>query len=68
MRQRVPAPFRIRVRPSDFPSFRGHTNLDFFDTIPIEDLMKNAVVMAIFVYNAAMSDEKIPRKGTGGGK
>jgi len=24
----------------------GHTNLDFFDTIPVEDLMKNAVIMA----------------------
>ena len=41
----------------------GHTNLDFYDTLPIEDLMKNAVVMASFVYHAAMSDTRIPRKG-----
>ena len=40
----------------------GHTNLDFFDTLPIEDLMKNAVIMASFVYHAAMSDTRIPRK------
>ena len=40
----------------------GHTNLDFFDTVPIEDLMKNAVIMASFVYHAAMADERIPRK------
>ena len=40
----------------------GHTNLDFFDTLPIEDLMKNAVIMASFVYHAAMADERIPRK------
>jgi hypothetical protein len=40
----------------------GHTNLDFFDTIPIEDLMKNAVIMASFVYHTAMADERIPRK------
>ncbi len=40
----------------------GHTNLDFFDTIPVEDLMKNAVIMATFVYHAAMSDRRIPRK------
>ena len=46
----------------------GHTNLDFFDTIPLEDLMKNAVIMATFVYHAAMSDERMPRKGRGGGK
>jgi Zn-dependent M28 family amino/carboxypeptidase len=40
----------------------GHTNLDFYDTLPIEDLMKNAVIMASFVYHAAMADERIPRK------
>jgi hypothetical protein len=40
----------------------GHTNLDFYDTLPIEDLMKNAVIMASFVYHAAMSDDMIPRK------
>ena len=44
----------------------GHTNLDFFDTLPIEDLMKNAVIMASFVYHAAMSDTRIPRKGMPG--
>ena len=43
----------------------GHTNLDFFDTLPIDDLMKNAVIMASFVYHAAMADERIPRKHTG---
>jgi hypothetical protein len=45
----------------------GHTNLDFFDTLPIEDLMKNAVIMASFVYHAAMADERIPRKREGEG-
>ena len=40
----------------------GHTNLDFFDTLPLDDLTKNAVIMASFVYHAAMSDERIPRK------
>ena len=42
----------------------GHTNLDFFDTVPIDDLMKNAVIMASFAYHAAMADERIPRKHT----
>jgi hypothetical protein len=42
----------------------GHTNLDFFDTIPLDDLKKNAVIMAVFVYHAAMADELLPRKGT----
>ncbi len=43
----------------------GHTNLDFFDTIPIQDLMKNAVIMATFVYHSAMRDEILPRKKLG---
>ena len=41
----------------------GHTNMDFYDTLPIEDLKHNAVVVAAFVYHAAMSDQRIPRKG-----
>ena len=40
----------------------GHTNLDFFDTLPLDDLMINAVIVASFVYHAAMSDAPIPRK------
>ena len=41
----------------------GHTNMDFYDTLPIEDLKHNAVVMAAYVYHAAMLDQRIPRKG-----
>ena len=44
------------------PGTGGHTNLDFFDTLQDDDLMKNAVIMAVFAYHAAMSDERIPRK------
>lgn len=40
----------------------GHTNLDFLETLPPEDLMKNAVIMASFAYHAAMSDGRVPRK------
>jgi carboxypeptidase Q len=40
----------------------GHTNLDFYDTLSAEDLMKNAVIMAVFAYQAAMAEERIPRK------
>jgi carboxypeptidase Q len=40
----------------------GHTNLDFLDTLSPEDLMKNAVVMAAFAYEAAMSEARVPRK------
>ncbi len=44
------------------PGTAGHTNLDFFDTLQAEDLMKNAVIMAVFAYQTAMLDERIPRK------
>ena len=44
------------------PGTAGHTNLDFLDTLQEDDLMKNAVIMAVFAYHAAMSDERIPRK------
>ncbi|MDA1081728.1 MAG: M20/M25/M40 family metallo-hydrolase [Gemmatimonadetes bacterium] len=44
------------------PGGGGHTNLDFFDTIQADDLMKNATIMASYVYHAAMADTKIPRK------
>ena len=44
------------------PGGGGHTNLDFYDTIPPEDLVKNAVVMASYVYHAAMADTPMPRE------
>lgn len=44
------------------PGTGGHTNLDFYDTIQGEDLMKNAVIMASYAYHAAMADARMPRK------
>ena len=40
----------------------GHTNLDFLETIPADDMMRNAVIMASFAYHAAMADSQVPRK------
>jgi hypothetical protein len=44
------------------PGTAGHTNLDFFDTLQAEVLMKNAVVMASFAWHAANADQRVPRK------
>jgi Zn-dependent M28 family amino/carboxypeptidase len=44
------------------PGTAGHTNLDFFDTLQADDLKKNAVIMAVFAYHAAMNEKKLPRK------
>ena len=41
----------------------GHTNLDFFDTLPLDQLKKNAVIMSVFIYHAAMSADMLPRRG-----
>ncbi len=44
-------------------SFRTHhSNMDVYDLAMKGDLMQSAVIMAAFVYNAAMRDEKLPRK------
>ena len=39
-----------------------HSNLDVFDRIQADDLKQAATIMAAFVYNTAMRDEKLPRK------
>ena len=44
------------------PGTGGHTNLDFYDTIQPDDLMKNAMVMASYAYHAAMADPPMPRE------
>ncbi|HKP47923.1 MAG TPA: M20/M25/M40 family metallo-hydrolase [Pyrinomonadaceae bacterium] len=39
-----------------------HSNQDVFDRIQADDMKQAATIMAAFVYDAAMRDEKLPRK------
>jgi carboxypeptidase Q len=39
-----------------------HSNQDVFDRIQADDMKQASVIMAAFVYNAAMADQKLPRK------
>ena len=39
-----------------------HSNMDFYDRVPAGDVMQMAVVAAVFAYNTAMLDERLPRK------
>lgn len=39
-----------------------HTNLDVYDQLVADDLMKNAVITAAFVYQTANRDQMLPRK------
>lgn len=41
-----------------------HSNQDVFDRAQEDDLKQAAVIMAAFIYNTAMRDEKLPRKTT----
>jgi hypothetical protein len=36
--------------------------MDVYDRIQADDMKQAAVIIASFVYNAAMRDEKLPRK------
>jgi hypothetical protein len=53
--------FEFLQDPLDYMSRSHHSNQDVFDRIQAEDLKEAATVMAAFVYNAAMIDEKLPR-------
>jgi hypothetical protein len=39
-----------------------HSNMDVYERIQEEDMRKNAVIVAAFVYHAANREEKLPRK------
>ena len=39
-----------------------HSNMDVFDRIQADDMKQAATIMAAFVYQTAMRDEKLPRK------
>ncbi len=39
-----------------------HGNMDVYDRVIADDMKQAAVIMAAFVYEAAMRDEKLPRK------
>ncbi len=46
----------------DYDTRTHHSNMDVFDRILSEDMKQASMIMAAFVYNAAMRDEKLPRK------
>jgi Zn-dependent M28 family amino/carboxypeptidase len=46
----------------EYGSRTHHSNQDVFDRIQADDMKQAAVILAAFVYNTAMMDERIPRK------
>jgi carboxypeptidase Q len=54
--------FQFIQDPVDYQSRTHHTNLDTYERLVANDMMKNAVVMAAFAYHAANRAERLPRK------
>ncbi len=46
----------------DYSSRTHHSNMDVYERLQPDDLAQAATVEAIFVYNAAMRDQMLPRK------
>ena len=46
----------------EYDSRTHHSNMDVYDRLQAEDMMKNAVIVASFVYHAANRDQLLPRK------
>ena len=46
----------------EYDSRTHHSNMDVFDRIQADDMKQAATIMAAFLYNTAMRDEKLPRK------
>ncbi len=54
--------FQFIQDPMDYDTLTHHSNLDVYEHIRPDDMKQAAVIMASFVYNAAMRDDMIPRK------
>lgn len=54
--------FQFIQDPIEYDSRTHHSNMDVYDRIQKGDMMQASVIMASFVYHAAMREEKLPRK------
>jgi carboxypeptidase Q len=54
--------FQFIQDPLEYGSRTHHSNMDVYERLQTDDMKQAAVLMAAFVYNAAMRDGMIPRK------
>lgn len=54
--------FQFIQDPIEYDTRTHHSNMDSYDHLIYNDLKQMATIVASFVYNAAMRDEKLPRK------
>jgi Zn-dependent M28 family amino/carboxypeptidase len=54
--------FQFIQDPIEYNSLTHHFNMDTYERIQEPDMRQASTIMAYFVYNAAMRDEKFPRR------
>jgi hypothetical protein len=54
--------FQFIQDPLDYGTRTHHSNMDVYDRLQPDDLKQAAVIVATFVYHAAMREQKFPRK------
>ncbi|MFT3911952.1 MAG: M20/M25/M40 family metallo-hydrolase [Ferruginibacter sp.] len=54
--------FQFIQDPIEYDTRNHHSNMDVYDHLQEADLKQAAIIVAAFVYDAAMRDAKIPRK------
>lgn len=54
--------FQFIQDPLDYGTRTHHSTMDVYERVQSEDVKQASVIMAAFAYNAAMRDEKFPRK------
>lgn len=54
--------FQFIQDPLDYETRTHHSNMDVYDRLQADDLKQAAVIVASFVYNAAMREQMLPRK------
>jgi carboxypeptidase Q len=54
--------FQFIQDPMDYETRTHHSNMDVYDRLQPDDLKQISVIVASFVYDAAMRDQMLPRK------
>ena len=54
--------FQFIQDPIEYETRTHHSNMDVYDRLQSDDLRQAAVIVASFVYNAAMREQMLPRK------
>ncbi len=54
--------FQFMVDRLEYNARTHHSNMDVYDRVQRDDMVQQATVIAVFAYDAAMRDEKLPRK------